>query len=456
VSYFPAGLRTRMLTVAMPIVVVTSTLGVGMATGAQGGIVTCQGQATTIIGPTDGQNTTGTDGDDVIVAPLSANSIVQGLAGNDTICLVDGPVGGSRDPFQTVLAGAGNDSVFNETTRAYGVRTELGTGADRFVGADYAEAVYGSTSSEVNGDTEVDVIETKGGDDQIASGSAGVANQDVISTGAGQDGVFYWGAAGGALDNGPDADLLSLLGSWAGELAIDNLARRATVGGSTVLTWTAVDAFRMRPVPGSYVEFVGSEADETINVEGTVLDLEAPAAIATGAGDDSVRIENYLPASVDLGDGYDTLTYLACHRAYVALVVSAECLTTDGHEVSTALAGVEYLYGKTADGLTVQGSARAERVTAFAKHVLVRSGPGADRVYAAGRRTTQVVGGRGDDRLKGFARNGVILRGGRGSDVLRGDVGPDRLFGGLGHDVAWGQKGRDRCVAEVRRGCELR
>ena len=93
------------------------------------------------------------------------------------------------------------------------------------------------------------------------------------------------------------------------------------------------------------MSFHGTNADEELNVSGTVLDLAMPTQIVTGGGDDRVVLENYLPANVDLGDGYDTLTYLACHRAYVALAVSAECLTAGAAEVSTALAGVEYFHG---------------------------------------------------------------------------------------------------------------
>ena len=79
----------------------------------------------------------------------------------------------------------------------------------------------------------------------------------------------------------------------------------------------------------------------------------------------------------------------------MALAVSAECLTAGGAEVSTALAGVEYFHGSTADGLTVQGSDRAERISAVARYVLVYGGPGADRVFAFGARITQVIDQRG-------------------------------------------------------------
>ena len=69
-----------------------------VASGAQAQDVTCQGKAATVVGPTEGFDTIGTEGDDVIVAPLGNQGAVLGLGGNDTICLVDGASAPSRDP----------------------------------------------------------------------------------------------------------------------------------------------------------------------------------------------------------------------------------------------------------------------------------------------------------------------------------------------------------------------
>ena len=434
--------------------VVAAPFSVVVASGAQAQDVTCQGKAATVVGPTDGFNTVGTEGDDVIVAPLGNQGRVLGLGGSDTICLVDGASGPSRDPIVSVDAGAGNDTVHNLRSDGTG-SVELGPGADTYVGNDFPERVYGSMSWPLEGDTDIDVFQTGGGVDVITSGAAGVANHDSISTGAGSDSIWYGGTAAGALlDNGPTADSLYLVEPWTGELVVDNVARRASIGGSTVLSWTSVDGFSMRAAPGGHVTFIGSDADEDLALYGSVRDLAAPAAVSTGGGDDSVRLENYLPSSVDLGEGYDSLTYLACHRAYVSLAVSAECLGRDGVELSTALAGIESFHGQTANGLTVEGSDRADRITALSTYVLVRSDRGADHVFARGARITQVHGGRGNDRIKGVGDRGVILNGGRGADVLRGDRGPDQLRGDLGRDVAWGQQGKDECKTEVRHGCE--
>ena len=48
----------------------------------------CDGKPATIIGPTSGADTVGTDGDDVIVAPIASYGSISAGNGNDTICLV--------------------------------------------------------------------------------------------------------------------------------------------------------------------------------------------------------------------------------------------------------------------------------------------------------------------------------------------------------------------------------
>ena len=215
---------------------------------------------------------------------------------------------------------------------------------------------------------------------------------------------------------------------WEGDLAVDNVTRRATIGDATVLTWTAVDTFSMRAARRGRISFVGSDAPESITIVNLGQDLAAPSQITTGGGDDSVGLQAYLPASVDLGEGDDSLSYAACHRAYVALDVSAECLTIDGREVSTALAGIGVVR-RQKHGRPHGARNRARRTGDHQRPV--RAGPerpGADRVRVFADRTAEVVGGRGADRLTAFAHQGAILRGGWGDDVLRGGTDPTRCW----------------------------
>lgn len=103
---------------------------------AQARAVTCQGQTATVVGPTvaGGTDTVGTEGDDVIVAPIGTSGSVQGLGGDDTICLVDRVNTPVHDATGvTVQAGPGDDAVFNESTTGLAYAIELGADADHLL-----------------------------------------------------------------------------------------------------------------------------------------------------------------------------------------------------------------------------------------------------------------------------------------------------------------------------------
>ncbi len=450
----------KKLTGALSALSLAAVFVAGDVSAAHAEVVTCQGQPATVVGPTEGETTTGTEADDVIVAPMYGNSAVWALGGNDIVCLVDASSRASRDPFVFVAAGAGNDFVVNQTTLPIGGFTvELGAGADSYVGNEFNETVAGSMRDDaVAPDTEVDVISTGGGNDVVRSGTPlpGWPNHDVISTGDGSDGVVYAGLAGGSIDNGDGADSLFVNGSWTGVLSIDNTTRRASLGGGT-LSWTNVAGFGARVAPGSSLSFAGSDAAEHLNVSGTVLDLAAPSTISMGGGDDGLRLENYLPTSVDTGAGDDTFGFLACTAARIKIDDSAQCTPAADQQVHTDLAGIEFLFAIATETLDVVGTTGPDRVELSAKQrVRVSAGLGDDLVQAGGR-TVVIKGGRGGDRLLGAARgDGLTIYGGRGADFVRGSDGRDRLFGGKGSDTANGRQGVDRCVAEIRINCERR
>jgi hypothetical protein len=433
--------------------VLVAGLVTGAAPTAQADADTCQGRTPTVVGPTSGQNTTGTEGDDVIVAPLSNVSTVLGLGGDDTICLIPGP-DVPDEYFIVVRAGEGNDSVSNESGRG-GFDVELGGGADSYVGNDQGERVYASAASVQ--DTEVDVLDLRGGDDLVHTGPTvpGIGNHDVVSTGAGADGVVYGGPAGGTIDNGEGADGLFLSSPWSGELTIDSGARRATHGATTLLTWTSVSRFGIRVEVGSSFGFVGSDAGESLSVAGTSWDLASDSTIAMGGGDDSLRLENFLPDGIEGGDGTDSLGFTGCRSVSVALGDFIACTTYLGQEVDVeTLAGVEDSFYSATDVVDIRGTPAADLVGARSHHVSIRGLGGADALSAAAR-SVEVYGGPGPDTIAvgGFGR--ATARGGRGDDVLRGSSGRQGLYGGAGQDLANGKRGRDLCRAEVERHCEI-
>jgi len=446
----------KRLTALASAAVVAATVVAGLSPAAGGASPTCEGLPATVVGPNDGLDTVGTEGDDVMVAPLGSHGYVFGYGGDDTICLVDVAQETTTGPFARVLAGPGDDAVYNLRTLAYAPQVELGVGADAYVGSDGSDLVHAGTWLDDSGfDTDADVIDTRGGFDQIYSGSqaSGVPNHDGISTGAGNDRVWYALAAGGAIDDGPDADFLDLTFAPAGTVTIDNSAHRATVGGQPVLTWTSAIGFTTSATPTSAVAFVGTEANEELRVVGSVADVVGTAPISTGGGDDHVVLQYYLPGTVDLGSGQDELTVQACLEVRVVIDEAASCALA-GQDVDMPLAGVEDIGVRAANLATVRGTGGPDHLAAFADEVVVRGLGGADVLEPSGH-LVRAFGGPGADRINAHALFGSsIVRGGRGADVLRGDRGRDHLYGGSGADLADGKDGKDLCVAERTRNCE--
>lgn len=146
----------------------------------------CQGREAPIVGPTAELDTT------------------VGTEGDDAICLVGGgePVPTGRTV--SVDAGDGHDSVLTETVSSLNPLVTLGSGSAHYVGNDFTEHVDTGKSNGIDGD--VDVVDTRGGNDTIGSGAlAGVENHDLVSTGAGNDVVNDGNPSGEPVDTGTGA-----------------------------------------------------------------------------------------------------------------------------------------------------------------------------------------------------------------------------------------------------------
>ena len=383
---------------------------VALAPTADADTTTCQGLAVTVEGAV------GTEGDDVMLAPLNAWKGVEGLGGNDTICLVDGPERGSRDPMFFADAGPGDDSVSFEGT--YYASVVLGTGADRFTGNDAGTTVYtGAYDSSLQtndyfgqADTETDVVLAGGGRDRVYTGdTAGfAANPDRIATGGSAvdtDTVFYAGlmTPDGELDNGSSRDLLFLVDAWGpGELAIDNVAGRAEVSGTEVLRWTGVGSFVLEERPAA-LRFLGGGGADALTVGDTQLPTPATPMdvdVSTGGGRDDVSLAGVLSGRVTLGGGRDHLDLGGCGRTHVRLDARLRCVRS-GRRTQTTLSGV--------DGVYLRG-----------RHVVAIGTPGPDQIEVYGR-LARVSGRSGRDVLAVERRDGVI-NGGPGRDRCRGGV----------------------------------
>ncbi len=395
----------------------TALLGIALSaapTQAEG--LTCEGRPATVVGPT------GTEGDDVMVAPLDAWVTVEGLGGDDLICLVDGTRRGGRDPMFFADAGPGDDVVHHQAT--YSASITLGLGSDRFVGNDVGVRIYTGASAPIPGgvgyfgqvDRDPDEVVGGSGSDAIYSGDTGsfVENADRISTSGKVDNVFYAGAMtdAGALDNGPVGDRVFLVSTWpTGMLDVDHVARTSTLAGRTVLRWTRVRDFVISERPDA-LRFRGSAADDQVTVGDAGLPTPGPAMtveVAAGRGNDRVELAGRIAGSVRLGLGKDSLALGGgCHRTAVRLGSAYVCSWTHGRSRSR-LAGVEdlHLRGRS---VRVVGTARADRILVEARHA-------------------HVLGRSGNDVLVAGTHPGVVVDGGAG---------------------------RDRCTGRVLRRCELR
>ena len=478
---------------------------VPMTAGAEPGVAatTCLGKPVTIVAST--AVTVGTEGDDVVAMTPSGWSNFDARGGNDTICLalgkdyVDSPASG------TVDAGAGDDVVINEASPAAGASMSVGLGAgeDTFTGNNTPAHVFADSAFTYGLPTfppagaQRDVINTGTGGGSVASvAPPGGLNDDRITFGGGDAQVVYIGAMGpqGLVDLTaaaaqtlwfPLPGAVEPLGR--GELLVDNVSRRATVGGAQVFAWSGevnVFLFGQDGATSSRlpVSFVGSEADEDVTVSGGPV-----GDVRLAGGDDSLSMQTYndafVPRSADGGAGSDSARLeTRCLHMRVENDGSATC---DG--ASGTFGGFEEVIAtslRSDSTVDLIGTAAAERLVAHGGRVTVLGRSGADEILVDDARTTRVSGGGGGDDMyvtgadvivKGQAgRDRIVLAGlqggpaaavarqvalgGRGADELRGtdEVGGDRLVGGRGRDSANGQGGKlDRCLAETTKNCEL-
>ncbi|WP_181312923.1 hypothetical protein [Nocardioides campestrisoli] len=527
----------------------------GSASGSASGFASerpaasiCAGKSVTIVASTRVRQ--GTEGDDVVaMKPLDWNTF-DALGGDDTICLDLGWVQAGRDivPSSGFLnAGPGDDVVINLADSFGFMAVGLGSGDDHFTGSSFPgmnESVYADTDVvdyaekppavdpagehrdviDMGDGRGTDEYGNEGGEVLWSAAPPGASNPDRITFGTGTPELHYDGAMApeGSIDFGGSSEVslhLPRPGATepltAGEVLIDNVARRASVAGTQVLAWQGqVSRFvlgtegRRWPLP---VSFQGSDADETLTFYGGMF-----GDLRFGAGNDSLSgsgrfgySEGLRFRSMDGGPGVDYAGFrTGCRDLTIRLAGEISCGGT-----TAPFRGIERVEPLSrADGghVTVVGTdaddwiaARAERVTvragagdddvdgAWGDSVRVHAGPGDDTVLGSGDKV-RVDGGAGEDGVRVYgldllvrlgsgadivslhALSGrwpwskpsdpsrrAVAFGGPGNDDLRGTTWArrgDRLVGGPGRDRADGRSDRvtgvrDHCDAEVRRRC---
>jgi Ca2+-binding RTX toxin-like protein len=421
---------------------------VGAPTPA-GAVETCHGQPATI-GPTGDEVVTGTPGPDVIVVQAAAYELapegtrfVQAGDGDDLICVLGGTT--------YVDAGPGDDTLdaSGVTDR---VVTTLGLGDDHFVGGPGNDVVDDGPSPSQGADFEAqdgtDVIDSRGGDDNIDLSEFGEPRPDIVDSGPGSDAIKLHGFdLGTMLDFGTGRrDSLWFRDGSAPTSEIwrvDNHTRTLT-RGDVSWTWNGhidwyVFDLRSDPAPAR-LTFVGSDRDELLSLE-MPPGRTFPVTARMGGGDDLLEGSwGDQPSQLTLlgGHGEDRLAFSpGVARVHLDLLRGRVDYGSDGgHGIVASFEDVQM----EARHIRIRGSRSSETFTINACTGGVAAGPGNDKIVLRSYGTCDVrhywaYGGSGNDRI----------------NSARSD---DLLVGGLGFDRVNGRGGFDTCRAEVVRLCE--
>jgi len=320
---------------------------------------------------------TGTTGNDILNAPGSVSTLVQGLQGNDTITLAL-----ANDEAQ---AGAGNDGIRIART---GVLTNTISGGD--------------------------------GNDTVTINSAGQFN-GYIDLGAGADSIVFSGAGVVPLINGG-----RIFGNEGNDtIALTNQIVNAVIGagsGNDLLSFTAGATIASTLVNGgvnkdsitfaagvtSFTTVSGGKGNDSITFTAQVADFTT-ASVGGGQGADSINVNNFVFGTVAGGGLNDTIRFNGA-------IGSASVIFGDGAGVTTEGTGTE----GAADGadliISTQGNQAGQNVS----------------IYGAGGNDTISFS-------QGFAvaTANQIVDGGNGADSINWGVSSEggSIFGGAGNDT---------------------
>lgn len=341
---------------------------------------------------------TGSSQADILNAPGSSVTLVEGLAGNDTITLskindeakggegadsiVHSPTSGASNVI--VDAGDGNDTLYVRSASSFGGTVQMGAGAD--------SVAIGSNSNILVSNAFI-----RGGTGNDTLVIANTLTSSTVGGGSGADLMQF------TFNNTITSSLI------IGGQKQDSIH----FAGTGSLTSTSVN---------------GGKGKDTIRLVGA--SVSSSAIVGGGKGEDSISVNTaaHTNTSVSGGAHADTITLVSALGASMHIYGD-----TVGETTTSTDAAADYIHG-TAGAL---GTAA----------ISVYGGGGNDTVaFFAGGSQTMINGGDGADSIRIFSSSGATsINGGAGNDTIRmrssGDITianfsqTATLNGGEGTDV---------------------
>ena len=342
---------------------------------------------------------TGTTGNDILNAPGSVSTLVQGLQGNDTITLSlstdEGAAGAGNDVIRianravlvnTIQGGDGNDTVLFNSAAQFGGYIDLGAGSDSIA--------FSATAPLINGG------QIYGGE---GSDTIRLANSFVNAT----------------------------IGAGSGNDLVAITAAGATVTSSLINGGKEKDTISFGPGGGSFATVAGGQgADQIAFTAGNFTNT----LVGGGQGVDSIQLGAGEVATVAGGGLSDTITFTSGAYSAGLIFGDANGVTTEGTGTEGAADGADFINGTQTDFNTVSvyGAGGNDTIAFRTRSAgMVDGGNGADSIFV-GLATAgsnyglgTISGGAGLDTINvgvtsvfaAYTANGTIS-GGEGVDLI--------------------------------------
>ncbi|MCX4650150.1 MULTISPECIES: calcium-binding protein [unclassified Streptomyces] len=272
------------------------------------------------------------------------------------------------------------------------------------------------------------------------------ASAVMLAVGAGFTGpVLLAGTAGAATSSATAA----LNGRAVAYTAAPGQTNDVTVTASkngTDITYVIDDAVTIGAGDGCTYP---SGTDRTkVSCTVATVDSQDPYAtleLSLGDGDDALTYDNrteetYYFASIDMGEGKDTLTETGGVQGNGVAGGAGDDNLSVG-PVTVVLGGDGNDTIDAAEGTIAQGGNGNDTIHSSGEDSAVDGGAGRDMIYGGAERQS-LSGGDDNDTIRGGDGNDYLY-GGKGDDVLYGDAGDDTIYGNSGNDKLYGGAGTD-------------